>query len=244
MKTQDIQPHKITKPIQLMAVWFVALLLVETAFLTAAAKISEPKWICPTLAIAAICFVPLFLLGIFLMQTVFRKELQDDKYYAEWLQRHEEAFTDFKPENSPALGASKTCALPTQTQSDLESIRIKRYEENKGLFLVHSWRPSMTDGQIADIVIWLQQHGEGPLTRGMVEKVEYELGPKFFNKPHIKTNKADCFRLEVSAYGPMLCLARVFITGGSSPIMLERYIDFDEAPNKRLQRIAHRAGSR
>jgi hypothetical protein len=45
MKTKDIEPHKITKPIQLMATWFVALLLIVTAFLAAAAHISEPKWV-------------------------------------------------------------------------------------------------------------------------------------------------------------------------------------------------------
>ena len=244
MKTQDIQPDKITKPMQLMAVWFIALLLLETAFLMAATKISEPMWVCPTLAIAAICFVPLFLLGIFLMQTVFRKELQDDQYYSEWLRRHEEAFADFRPENAPALTTGKSCAIQPNSESDLEELRTKRYAENKGLFLVHSWRPSTIAGQVADIVIWLQQHGDGPLTHGVVERVEYQLGPKFFEGPHTKTNKAECFRLEVSAYGPMLCIARVFILGETNSLVLERYIDFQEAPNKAEQRIAKKAGSR
>jgi len=96
--------------------------------------------------------------------------------------------------------------------------------------LVHDWRPSTTPGQVADIIIWLQQHREGPLTRGEVLKVEYHLGPKFFDHPPIKTDASDGFRLEVSAYAPMLCLARVFLRGRSDPVELTRYVDFDETP--------------
>jgi hypothetical protein len=65
----------------------------------------------------------------------------------------------------------------------------------------------------------------------VIEKVEYELGPKFFNGPILKTNREEQFRLEVSAYGPMLCLARIHFKDGSAPILLERYIEIDEAPN-------------
>jgi len=85
MENQKIDPHKITKPIQLMAVWFVALLLIDSSLLTAATFIKEPCWIPPLLVISAICFVPLFVGGVFLMQTVFRKELQEDQFYSEWL---------------------------------------------------------------------------------------------------------------------------------------------------------------
>jgi hypothetical protein len=85
MENHKIEPHKITKPIQLMAVWFVALLLIDSELLTAATFIKEPSWIPPLLVISAICVIPLFLVGIFLIQTVFRKELQDDLYYSKWL---------------------------------------------------------------------------------------------------------------------------------------------------------------
>ncbi len=79
MERHKIEAHKITKPIQLMAVWFIALLLVDSIFLAAAAKINEPAWISLALVVSAIMFVPLFLAGVFLMQTVFRKELQEDQ---------------------------------------------------------------------------------------------------------------------------------------------------------------------
>lgn len=254
METQKIEAHKITKPIQLMAVWFIALLLIDSAFLTAAANITAPSWLAPTLAISAIVFVPIFLGGVFLMQTVFRKELQDDPFYSEWLKRQEKTFEGFNPENiihvqnadsfvnvsgDPNVGADRDIA---SAQSSLEDIRIKSYEENKGLFLVHTWRPSMTKGQVADIVIWLQQHGRGPLSNGQVEKVEYQLGDKFFKGPKIKTNAADAFRLEVSAYGPMLCVARIYLKNDPNPLILERYINFEEAPSKALQPTADQRG--
>ena len=243
MKTQKIEAHKITKPIQLMAVWFVALLFIDSAFLTAAVNISTPSWLAPTLVISAIIFVPIFLISIFLMQTVFRKELQDDPFYSEWLKRQEETFEDFAPENilnnsnmdiklsgSSNITAGRDIAI--SEEANLEVRRIKSYEDNKGLFLVHTWRPSSTPGQIADIVIWLQQHGKGPLTEGKVKSVEYQLGDKFFKRPKLKTDLSGSFRLEVSAYGPMQCIARVHMKDEPKPIILERYVNFEEAPNE------------
>jgi prokaryotic YEATS domain len=229
-----IEPHRITKPIQLMAVWFVALLLIDSAFLAAAFQISTPSWVTPTLVIAAITFVPLFLTGVFLMQTVFRNELQEDPYYSEFLKRKEETFKNFSPENIyQSLNTDNlNCSSGELETSDmvLETKRAQSYEEKYGLFLVHNWRPSFTQGQVADVVIWLHQHGKGPLTYGTIEKVEYQLGPKFFDRPKIKTNHREFFRLEVSAYGPMLCVARVFIKNIERPLLLERYINFDDIP--------------
>lgn len=85
MNGYKIESHKITKPIQLMALWFVTLLLIDSSLLTAAKFIKEPPWISPLLVISAICFVLLFVGGVFLMQTVFRKELQEDPFYSQWL---------------------------------------------------------------------------------------------------------------------------------------------------------------
>ena len=223
METQKIEAHKIKKPIQLMAVWFITLVLIDSAFLTAAVNISTPSWLSPTLVISAIVFVPLFLLGVFLMQTVFRKELQEDQFYSEWLKRQEKLFKNFKPDTIQFV--SKQLISQSNPDDDLEALRIENYEKNKGIFLIHTWRPSSTSGQVADIVIQLHQHNEGPLSYGKIEKVEYTLGPMFFNKPIIKTNSESNFRLEVSAYGPMLCYARVYFKNGTSPLLLSRYVN-------------------
>lgn len=229
MEGHRIEPHKITKPIQLMAVWFVTLLLLDSSFLFAASQIRDPSWVAPALVISAIAFVPLFVLGVFLMQTVFRKELQEDQYYSEWLKKKEENFKNFSPENIEVKPtATVNCSFSNRNhKEELETLRINKYQDQQGLFLVHSWRPSRLQDQVADIVIWIHQHGDGPLTRGQIDKVEYELGPKFFDEPQEKRNAKDQFRLDVSAYGPMLCLARVSIKGKQQPIILERYIDFE-----------------
>ncbi|MHC4575448.1 MAG: pYEATS domain-containing protein [Planctomycetota bacterium] len=230
MSEQKIEAHKITKPIQLLAVWFVALVVLVGALLGAAALVTAPIWIPAMLSVAAVVFVPAFLVAAFVMQTRFRAHLQDDPYYADWLKRQEEKFAGFTAENLDRPEGEEESASRERTYDEYEERRVKRYQAQKGVFLIHAWRPSKTEGQIADIVIWLHQHRDGPLSQGAVEKVEYHLGPMFFEHVVTKYNAHEVFKLEVSAYGPMLCSARAFIRGEDKPIELERYIDFEEAP--------------
>jgi len=230
MSEQKIEPHKITKPIQLLAVWFVALFLVVGSFLGAAAAVGQPEWIPGMLAIAAVVCVPMFLGAAFVMQTRFRTHLQDDQYFAQWLRRQESTFESFAPENLVPEASSGEAGDADRASLDTESRRLEIYSSNRGLFLVHAWRPSTTAGQVADITIWLAQHRDGPLTEGLVDRVEYHLGPKFFHGGIAKRGARDGFKLGISAYGPMLCLAVVYLKGERDPIELQRYIDFEEAP--------------
>lgn len=87
METQNIHPDKITKPIQLLAAWLAGLILVNGSFLTAASQLTVPEWLPPTLVIASIVNVPLFLLSLFLLQTKFRPEMQEDVYYSKYLEK-------------------------------------------------------------------------------------------------------------------------------------------------------------
>jgi hypothetical protein len=128
--------------------------------------------------------------------------------------------------NADVVGSSETTPKGDQSWQEREEKRVAVYERNRGLFLVHRWQPSSTAGQIADIQIELRQHGEGPLTQGLVKCVEYHLGPRFARHTLVQSNREENFRLEVSAYGPFLCLARVVFDDGSEPVELERYIDF------------------
>jgi hypothetical protein len=213
----------------MLAVWFATLVLIDGAFLTGAKFLTAPAWVSPMLATAAVAFVPLFLLAAFLMQTKFRTHLQDDKYYSEWLEKQYAVFVDFRAENVlhyPVPAATKAL----RAGEELERRRIERYEMQHGLFLIHSWRPSFQAGQLADIVVWLHQHGDGPLSRREVDRVEYQLGPKFFDAPVVKRDSRDKYKLEVSAYAPALCVARVYFKNGRDPIELGRYLDFEEAP--------------
>lgn len=77
-QSQKIPIEKVTKPIQLLAAWLTGLVLVDGMFLTAAKTISEPAWITGVLSVAAIINVPVFLAAIFLLQTKFRPEMQED----------------------------------------------------------------------------------------------------------------------------------------------------------------------
>jgi signal transduction histidine kinase len=90
IKPPEIKPEKITSPIQLLAVWLSGLILIDGSFLIAATSIKSPSWIPALLVISAIVFVPLFLVLIFIMQTKFRPELQEDAFYSKYLDKERE----------------------------------------------------------------------------------------------------------------------------------------------------------
>ena len=51
-----------------------------------ATSIESPEWVRATLVTASLINVPLFLLALFLLQTKFRPEMQEDSYYAMYLE--------------------------------------------------------------------------------------------------------------------------------------------------------------
>jgi tetratricopeptide (TPR) repeat protein len=87
----EIVPEKITSPIQLLAACFVALIILDGAFLTAARLVSSPTWLPAVLVFAAILNVPMFLGCMFLLQTRFRPEMQSDKHYSQYLKQKDKA---------------------------------------------------------------------------------------------------------------------------------------------------------
>ena len=87
MNSNNIKPEKVTKPIQLIAAWLTGMILNNTTFLTAASQITTPSWTSGLLIIAAVLNVPLFLFSIFLLQTRFRPEMQEDTFYSQYLER-------------------------------------------------------------------------------------------------------------------------------------------------------------
>lgn len=87
MTQSTSKPEKITKPIQLLAAWLAGLLSIDTCFLVAATHLQVDSWEARALVIAAIGNVPLFLLAVFLLQTKFRPEMQEDSFYSTYLSR-------------------------------------------------------------------------------------------------------------------------------------------------------------
>lgn len=90
---QKFEAHRINKPIQLLAAWLVGLTFVNTSFLTTASIIADPPWIRIALVVAAIVNVPVFISCIFLLQTKFRPEMQEDNFYSEHLKRKYNSIT-------------------------------------------------------------------------------------------------------------------------------------------------------
>jgi hypothetical protein len=148
------------------------------------------------------------------------------------LRMEDEALLDYQREfeNFHPDATQHSSSQPTEP-SELDALRIEEYERNCGLFLVHSWRPSKKQGQVADLIVRLAEHIDTSTRRSVlndrkVESVRYALGRKFFEEPVLKRNRRDDFALEVSAYRPMLCVAEVRFNDGHPPVYLSRYIDF------------------
>lgn len=84
-QSQAITPQKINKPIQLLAAWLAGLILINGSFLSTAVLIEKPVWAAGLLIIASAINVPVFIFSLFLLQTKFRPEMQEDSFYHEYL---------------------------------------------------------------------------------------------------------------------------------------------------------------
>lgn len=85
MSESKIQPAAITKPMQLLAAWLVGLLAIDSCFLLSATRFPVGSLESAALTWAAIVNVPVFLIALFLLQTKFRPELQEDLYYSTYI---------------------------------------------------------------------------------------------------------------------------------------------------------------
>jgi hypothetical protein len=85
MEHHGIKPERITKPIQLLASWLIGLFVTNASFLLAAKQIHHPSWGAALLLVAAVANVPVFILALFLLQTKFRPQMQEDQYYSKYL---------------------------------------------------------------------------------------------------------------------------------------------------------------
>jgi hypothetical protein len=148
-----------------------------------------------------------------------------------------EVFEGFYPENEGALRPGTN----VEPSPDLREERDRAYARNRNLFMIHAWRPSERPDQVADISIRLEEHArrrgpsnpERPLRDSLVERVEYHVGRSWFEGGSVvKTNAEDRFRLDISAYGSTLCVARVHFRDGGV-VVLQRYLDFPHVRTSR-----------
>jgi hypothetical protein len=62
----------------------------------------------------------------------------------------------------------------------------------------------------------------------LVDKVEYHVGASWFEGGSVfKTNADENFKLDISAYGSTLCMARVYFKDGTI-VSLQRFLDFPD----------------
>jgi hypothetical protein len=93
MESHGFRPERITKPIQLLAAWLVGLSVTNASFLLAAKQIGHPSWGAALLLIASVVNVPLFIVALFLLQTKFRPQMQEDPYYSKYLDEERKSTT-------------------------------------------------------------------------------------------------------------------------------------------------------
>lgn len=139
MEKHKISPEKITKPFQLLAAWLIGLIVVNGSFLGTATQISVPEWAPAFLIVVSILNVPIFLFCIFLLQTKFRPEMQEDKYYSEYLSRESSAKTaketgkkaaENKDLKLQTLAENILYATGATTQSDKVKDKVKEILHN------------------------------------------------------------------------------------------------------------------
>jgi len=85
MNNKNIKPEKITKPLQLLGAWLVGLFSINSCFLVAASNMEQDSTGSLLLIGSAIVNVPIFLASVFILQTKFRPEMQEDQYYSVYL---------------------------------------------------------------------------------------------------------------------------------------------------------------
>lgn len=118
MTEPTVRPEKITKPIQLLGAWLAGLFSIDSCFLFAAASMQAGSWESKALIVAAILNVPIFLAAVFLLQTKFRPELQEDSYYSTYLSRRtNEPITITKEDAKLSLIHQKLVEIETRMAS-------------------------------------------------------------------------------------------------------------------------------
>jgi len=157
---KQIDPQQVTKPIQLLAAWLVGLIAIDGTFLASASLITKPDWGAGLLVIAAVANVPIFLLALFLLQTRFRPEMQEDSFYARHLERkysdQAQKMTVFEaPRPLPLAGQRKSRfsfqTSPARSPYVLINDLLPRYIEILNALAAAGVRPGDTFGSTSTV---------------------------------------------------------------------------------------------
>jgi len=163
--SKQIDPKQVTKPIQLLAAWLVGLIIVDSAFLTAASTITTPSWVPSLLVIAAVANVPIFLIALFVLQTRFRPEMQEDTFYSQYLLSK---LGESNKENSISLSEKFKDEIIQSSNQSLDTIKeIQSYIKS---FPDPSTLDSVKEDEIAG-----QSESRASILLKMIEKVNIDI---------------------------------------------------------------------
>lgn len=145
---EKIVPNKVTKPIQLLAAWLVGLVAVNGSFLGTAIALGASEWERSALIIAAILNVPFFLFSIFILQTKFRPELQEDSFYHQYLNKKNDTVVhvsriDLLDSRIVALEEKKILTNVNENK-DFESEELEVIQEIRASTIL-PWRMAVND---------------------------------------------------------------------------------------------------
>lgn len=163
--------------------------MVNASFLLGAQQITRPDWASALLVIAAVANVPIFILALFLLQTKFRPQMQEDSYYAQYLQSERQfnvvpkATTAEVVENEIVQTAEKIVKSlgPTVKGKEKPVAEILRESQNDLMLAKHSGSRTLAELYVSphtwtEIVnLWSQDESfirdvEGLLEDGLIEK--------------------------------------------------------------------------
>lgn len=122
MQKNSIKPENITKPIQLLSVWLLGLTILVSGLLTAAKALDKPSWLPVFLTISAVAIIPLFLILIFLLQTKYRPQMQEDIYYSKYLNKDTNRFEKLKEPQEQSTTINELIEISNKTKEQLEKI--------------------------------------------------------------------------------------------------------------------------
>lgn len=126
-------------------------------------------------------------------------------------------------ENKEITQTEQLVELPT-SNVEWKNFRNSHYHKSHNIMLVHVISPSKKKKQDFDIFIYLKSHN-GSYIRDVL-KADFFFGKSWGNKVFTETPTGDLVGIKTAAYGPFLCICRVYMKSGES-FMLSRYIDFE-----------------
>ncbi|KAA3642025.1 MAG: hypothetical protein DWQ07_25865 [Chloroflexi bacterium] len=237
MAKNKIVPENIKKPYQLLAVWFVALLVIFGGLASGAKLITEPAWLQGAFGVAAILSVPYFLFLIYKMQTRYRTQMMDDEKYSEYLIYKNQVAQAEPSKHLRSSHVGKASAVGMKSDSleqiaEEEVLPLDYYFLNHTSFLrLDKQEEFQQRTQVPlshyDIQIIVDSYYKDALKR--IKKVEYLLDFSFPEPIRTRSNYKNNFLLKELANGEFVLKAKIFLKGREEPILIQRYLTLWES---------------